>query len=302
VEECPDPLKPLVELQYRGTVWTQKNGRDWTVRAFLVSGEGGLELDVAEDRLTTQSMLGALCQLATTPVARLRGRRLEAVDFDRIMIGDQARDLLLWLGDPGGTREQWDDARWSAFLNRCREEYDFDPEGEGEIVGGEKLGQRKDAWYGVWERFAESPTLYPGIPELLRRAKPKELFIERDAWPDEAESAENALRASLAEVGSMEPARARERLQELEEEHGVRRGWVWARLDMCPLARTVEHLGLLAKRTAAALGGESPGAMARTYAEGAYLADGAALQALSLVKSAQDTSAVHAAIRSFYLP
>ena len=30
VEECPDSLKPLVELQYRGTVWMQKNGKDWT--------------------------------------------------------------------------------------------------------------------------------------------------------------------------------------------------------------------------------------------------------------------------------
>ena len=36
-ETCPDPLKPLVELQYRGVCWTQKNGRDWTVEAFLVS-------------------------------------------------------------------------------------------------------------------------------------------------------------------------------------------------------------------------------------------------------------------------
>jgi hypothetical protein len=37
VEECPDALKPLVELQYRGVVWTQKNGKDWTLEAFLVS-------------------------------------------------------------------------------------------------------------------------------------------------------------------------------------------------------------------------------------------------------------------------
>jgi hypothetical protein len=50
VEECPDTLKPLVELQYRGTVWRQRNGRDWTVEAFLVSKDGGLGLDVAKDR------------------------------------------------------------------------------------------------------------------------------------------------------------------------------------------------------------------------------------------------------------
>ena len=68
VEECPDSLKPLVELQYRGAVWTQKNGKDWTVRAFLVSEDGGLGLDVAEDKLTLQAMQGALSQLAVTPV------------------------------------------------------------------------------------------------------------------------------------------------------------------------------------------------------------------------------------------
>ena len=128
-------------------------------------------------------------------------------------------------------------AKWSAFRNRCRQDYGFDPEADGEIVGGEKLGQRRDAWYGVWERFAESPALYPGIPDLLRRAKPKgQLIFEKDPWPDENDSMESALRAALVEVGSMKPADARQRLEQLETEHGARRGWVWARLGMCPLA------------------------------------------------------------------
>jgi hypothetical protein len=77
--------------------------------------------------------------------------------------GQTPRDLLLWLGDPQGTRGQWDEGTWSAFCNRCRQEYGFDPETDGEIVGGEKLGQRKDAWQGVWERFAESPHCI-GVP------------------------------------------------------------------------------------------------------------------------------------------
>ena len=302
VAECPDTLKPLVELQYRGTVWTQKNGKDWTVRAFLVSEDGGLGLDVAEDRLTAQSLLGALAQLAVTPIARLRGRRLEAEDFDRLMIGDTPRELLLWLGDPEGTRGQWDNAKWEAFCNRCREEYSFDPETDGEIAGGEKLGRREHAWYGVWERFVESPSLYPGIPNLLRRAKPKELFIERDAWPDEAESMERALRTALAEVGSMKPPEARESLEALEAEHGVRRGWVWANLGMCPLADAVGHLAALARRTATALGGDSADAMAKLYAENGYLADDAAMRALACVRTAEDMAAVQAAVRCVYLP
>ena len=302
VDECPDALKPLVELQYSGAVWTQKNGKDWTIRAFLVSDEGGLGLDVAEDRLTMQSMLGALSQLAMTPIARFRGRRLEAEDFDNLMIGDTPRDLLLWLGDPESVRREWDEARWCAFCNRCREEYGFDPEADGEIVGGEKLGQRKDAWFGVWERFAESPALYPGVPSLLRRAKPRELFIQRDAWPDEAESMEDGLRAALVEVGSMKPAEARVRLEALETEHGMRRGWVWASLGMCPLAGAMAHLVVLAERTAATLGGDAADDMAKLYVEGGYLADDAGLRAMACVKSAGDAAAVHAAVRCIYLP
>ncbi|MGI6418745.1 MAG: BREX-1 system phosphatase PglZ type B [Thermoguttaceae bacterium] len=303
VEECPDTLKPLVELQYRGAVWTQKNGKDWTIRAFLVSDDGGLGLDVADDRVTQQAVQGSLKQLAVTPLERLRGKRLEAEDFDKLMIGDTPRDLLLWLGDPEGTREQWDEGTWAAFRNRCRQDYGFDPETDGEIVGGEKLGQRFGAWFGVWERFAESPTLYPGVPDLLRRSKPKgQLIYDREPWPDENDSMENALRAALVEVGSMTPADARKRLGQLEADHGQRRGWVWARLGMCPLAGALAHLAVLAQRTVTAPGGDSADAMAKLYAEGGYLADDAAVRALACVKTAEDVAAVRAAVRCVYLP
>ena len=36
-EECPDRLKPLVELLFRGALWHHPNGGDWTVNAFLTS-------------------------------------------------------------------------------------------------------------------------------------------------------------------------------------------------------------------------------------------------------------------------
>ena len=64
-DACPDPLKSLVELQYRGVCWTQRNGRDWTVEAFLTSRDGGgLGLDLARDAATRQSMQRALTALA----------------------------------------------------------------------------------------------------------------------------------------------------------------------------------------------------------------------------------------------
>ena len=39
-EDCPDELKPLVELMYRGSLWHNPKGRDWTVAAFLGSSAG----------------------------------------------------------------------------------------------------------------------------------------------------------------------------------------------------------------------------------------------------------------------
>jgi hypothetical protein len=227
VEECPVALQPLVELQYRGVVWTQKNGKDWTVEAFLVSEDGGLGLDVATDRLTRQAMQGALSQLAATPIARLDGKRLEAEDFRRLMLGDPVRDLLLWLNDPVGTRQQWQEAKWRAFCSHCKAEYRFDPEREGDIVAGEKLGCHAENWDMVWLRYKESPTLYPNIPSLLRRAKPSKLLFDKEPWPDENDEQEEALRAALIRLAPANPAEAHTTIQGLEQEHGARTG-AWA--------------------------------------------------------------------------
>ncbi len=303
VEECPDGLKPLVELQYRGAVWTQKNGKDWTVLAFLISDDGGLSLDVAEDRHTLQAIRGALSKLTVAPVKQLMNKRLEAEDFDRLMIGDTTRDLLRWLSDPKGVRSELDQGTWAAFCSRCRQDYGFNPETDGDIVGGEKLGIRDGVWHGVWERFVESPALYPGVPDLLRRSKPAGLLIfNPESWPDENETMENTLRAALVEIGTINSSEARQHLEKLEATHGVRRRWVWARLGMSPLANALKHLAVLAKRTAMTLGGESIDVMAKLYTEGGYLADDATLRALACVKTAEDAAAVQTAVRSIYLP
>jgi hypothetical protein len=97
--DCPAQWASLIELQYRGRVWHQSNGRDWTVTAFLVSGEG-LALDVAQDRRTEEALGRALPLLADIDVSPLAGRRLDADDFDRLSVADPVRDLLQWLNAP----------------------------------------------------------------------------------------------------------------------------------------------------------------------------------------------------------
>ncbi len=304
-DDCPEPLRPLIELQYRGALWAQRNGRDWTVEAMLVSEDTGLELDVARDERTRRAMLGALSQLALTPAARLRGQRLEAADFDKLMIEDTPRELLTWMSDPRATRSRWDaedKAKWPAFCSRCREEYDFDPEKDGEIVAGEKLGIRTNAWTGVWDRFEEAPAIYGGMPSLLRRAKPSTLIFDQESWPDENEALEKSLRTDLLALGQLAAVAARAKIAELEKQHAPRRAWVWARLGQSSLALALEPLAALARHTALSLGGATLDAMAAQYAQEGWLSDDMALRALAATKTSDDSEAIEAAVRAVYLP
>ncbi len=302
VQECPDSLKPLVELQYRGACWTQKNGKDWTVEAFLVSEEGGLGLDVARDATTRRAMLGALAELATTSVDRLEGKHLEGEDFDKLFSDDPAKDLLVWLSEPQAVKSGWNSGRWSAFKSRCKADFKFDPDKDGELVGAELLGRREDAWAAVWERFTESPALYPGVPEQLIKAMPSDLFIEPSSWPQNNENEETALRQSLLALGESTPTKARERILELDMSHGRRREWVWAKLGQARLANALAHLAELAEGAATRLGGSSTAEMAKLYVGAAWEVDSAALSAMATVKSSADAQAVSKALNAVYRP
>ena len=229
VEECPKSLQPLAELQYRAVYWTQLNARDWTLLAFLQSKDGGLGLDVARDTATLEAIRRALLTLSETPITALQGKRLEAADFDAMLTPDPTRDLLTWLNDPAGTRQRWEESAWAAFRNICRQQYNFDPHTDGELIGAELLGGQQGAWQNVWERCAEAPQRYARLPDLLRRAGPKPadaLFLTRKpnpVWPQDNEAMEAELRQSLLALKEKMPAEAAQRITALEALHGERR-------------------------------------------------------------------------------
>ena len=302
-QECPDSLKSLVELQYRGACWTQKNGKDWTVEAFLVSEEGGLGLDVARDATTRRAMLDALAELATTSVDRLKGKHLEAEDFDKLFSDDPAKDLLLWLSDPEAVKSGWTGGRWAAFKSRCKADFKFDPDKDGELVGAELMGKREGPWATVWERFTESPVLYPGVPELLRKAKPADLLEETSSsWPQNNEKEEAELRQALLGLEKSTPVKARERVLDWEKLHGPRREWVWAKLGHAPLANALGNIARLVDAGATKLGGASVAEMAKLYADSAWEVDTAALSAAAAVRSTADAQAVGKALNAVYRP
>ncbi len=279
-EDCESELQPLVELLYRGTVWLQRGGHDWSVTAFLTSPQA-LGLDLARDAATKSSLLNALREVATIPLEQLRRGRLEAQDFDQLLSSDVTRDLLRWMGDPQGQKEQMGAERWQAFCGLCEKRFGFAPETHGVLKAGELMGKAEEAWAAVWERFEEAPAAFPGIPELLRRC-PASMF-EKSHWPQRNDKEEGLVEAALSDLEGVPHAESCARILELERQHAERREWVWARLGQAPLAAALAPLAELATIAQRPLAGLTPDEIGRAYEEGAWRADAAALRALQAV-------------------
>ncbi len=305
VEECPKPLQPLAELQYRGVIFSHKNGRDWTIAGFLQAADG-LGIAVGSDAATREAMQRALLRLADEPLAHLRQQApLRAPFFDALLHPDDVRRLLKWLDDPQGYPAQLTADEWRSFCALCQEKYAFDPLADGALAAARKLGGCYGAWAVVWERYAEAPTAYPNVPGLLRQAQSQQLGLfgePQPTWPGYNDQEEDRLRAGLLALKDRPPAVARQAALDLEEQHGARRGWVWAQLGHAPLANALRPLAALAKLAGQPLGGATVEAVAGAYAGWGWQVDAAALEALALVDRADDVAAVKAAILPLYRP
>ena len=305
VEECPVLLQPLLELQFRGTLWTQRNGKDWTSYAFLVSKDT-LGIEVTGDDATRTALSQSLHLLANEPIRRLRREApLRAAFFQELLNPDPPRAVLRWLDDPAGQKETQSAEAWSAFQSLCQRQYRFDPERDGPLTAAAHLGKRHGQWRVVWQRYAEAPNVYPNVPDQLRAARPQNpvsMFAEsiEETWPQDNDEAENRLRIALNELANVTPGQARKRVFELESEHGARRNWVWARLGQAPLATALEHLATLTRTTEHSLAGATVKDIAETWTGSGWQADDAALRAMAAVERADDSNAVGKAVVALY--
>ena len=302
--ECPPRLSPLVELQFRGRVWHQSNGRDWSVHAFLVS-EDGLGLEIAQDRRTEEALLRVLELLVEVDIDGLRGRRLDADDFDKLSVSDPVRDLLRWMSTPAVFEASNKGNRWESFCNVCRNQFNIDPDQAGVVAAGIALATGKGSWDHVWHRFCEAPQLYPGIGKLLSEptsAGQGLLALDASRNPNANEDEEKDLRSQLDSVGGMAPMVAAARILQLEGRHGLRRDWVWAAIGQSPWARVLAPLSRLAQLTKSPAGGTSLETAAAAYAESGWQCDRLAMDALAQFKNEPDRRLLGRAIRAIYLP
>ena len=90
----------------------------------------------------------------------------------------------------------------------------------------------------------------------------------------------------------MSEAASRQSLIALEQKHGPRREWAWAKLNHSPLAAAIQHLATLASVTTTPLTGGTLADMVKAYTDGDWKADAAVLSALASVRKPADQEAV----------
>lgn len=306
VSDCPQALKPLAELQYRGVIWSQVNAKDWTPRAFLVSDQGGLGLDVEGSAATGKALQSALKHVLAQDVETLANAQLNADTFNNLLTGgDPVRDLLRWLDDAPSTRGAWSDEEWHAFVQVCGSNFGFNPMQQSALEGLQQLVGRAGAWDGVWQRYAEAPKRYPNIaPQLRQLPMPAfDMFpdeVEVATWPQYNDQQEEELYQSLCALKDKPAHQAREQLLKLAQVHSHRREWVWAELDESSLASAMSPLRVLAEVTCTRLAGGNAEDMRTAYVDNGWRADDALLHALACVRDYKTQEAITKAICAVY--
>ena len=305
VGDLPTELKPLAELQYRGVLWSQRNGRDWTIASFLESKDGGLGIKLTSDQATKESLKRSLVRLAEESLETLRTNEpLNATYFNKLLVPDEVRQILLWLNKPDSYIQELGKEERAAFCNLCEQNYGFHPEKEGPITAARLLAQCKGNWFPVWNHFAEAAVSYPHIPEYIRKARPTQLSLEDDMgrWPQDNEMQEDTLRKQLVTLGSKSIDEVRKAVSNLEKEHKNRRNWVWVNLGWSPLAVALEWLNELADYSSKQPSGTTVAEIIEAYVEWGWKVDNALVRSLAEVDQPPDLAAVRSVSLALYRP
>jgi hypothetical protein len=298
-EDCPADLAPLVWFAVAGNFFGQpKQARDWTMRGFLTAQGSPVGLEIPEDKPTREALVRAATRLFADPIEALKGRRLDSVALNALLVPDLDADMLRWI-DGSLTPETYPE-RFDAFAALAAKQMGFDPRKRSRQDAAARLAQREKRWAGVWDRFEGDDGAYEGVVKLLRDETPQTMFEGRDAYPSLNAAGEDELRKALLALGNTVPEKAAATLKDLEERDRWRRETVWARRGEARLAQALEHLAVAAQ--APVLPSHDARALADAYLGEGWQADWAAMRALDIARTGADREAVTAALRAVYLP
>lgn len=296
-EDCPTLLQPMVWFTVSGNLFGHVNGKDWTLRAFLTSDRGPLNLHIADDASSRIALSHAALRICTKPIDELKGKRWDADALNALLAPDLAADMLDWM--EGVFDATGDTARFTAFASIAEKQLKFDPRKLSTQDAAKRLAQREGKWAEVWSRFATGAG-YGGVVGLLGAEEPATLFENPEAYPKQNLKGEIELRDNLLGLEALSTPEVRTRILELDGKHAWRRETVWAKRGEAPLAQALSFLAEVAK--AKPLPAHEGTALAESYVVSGAAVDSAAMRALAAASRDVDRNAVSVALRAVYLP
>jgi hypothetical protein len=296
IKDCPEELRPLIELQYRGLVWSHKNGRDWTIAGYLQANYG---IEIHSDQATKDALRSSIEKFSQETIQTLRSNQpLKAGFFTSLTHPDEKRQILLWMNAPEEERRRMSDDEWKAFWLICKTDYGLDLKKDSVATAAEKLASQEKRWQQVWDRFVEAPEKFLHIPKILKSLVKPPFIAFKESWPEINDEEEKTLSAALIALEQVSPREAIDEIKRLETLHAERRSWVWAELGESPLALALKHLAALADCTAHYTFGGDLNEQAKRYTEHLYSADDAILRSLEYARDSEAHKAITIAIRS----
>jgi hypothetical protein len=307
ISSAAGDLQPLMEYQYTGTFFTQANGREWTVMAFMENPQAGLGLKVAQDNVTREALVKALPAIFQEAEMHYPENGIDSEFLYGFLFPNAIPAILKWLCQGERYMQSLPADQVAVFVSICRSRFRFEPDVKNVKAIAEQLGAQRNQWKIVWRHYADAPRRYPEIAELLRHAKPDDLGAgmfqyPEESWPQVNEAQEDELRAELEKAARLAPQAASAKLEALEKKHGLRRQWVWAELGQAPLAAALPHLLETARRAAEALPCDSLENLREYYVKTGYKVDQSMRSAFAAVKKKIDKAAAVAVIRTVYQP
>ena len=307
VEAAGFNIQPLLEYQYTGTLFTQENGKEWTILAFVENSISGLGFQVAKDVATKYALKHALPTIFQDDDVFTGKSVIDAEYINNKLMPDIIPSILKWMCKGDAFLQNMELGKRNVFISLCKSQYDFEPDHKNIKAIAEKFGSQRNSWKQAWLMYANAPHKYPEIENLLRFAKPEDLgsgmfALPSESWPQVNEQKEEELNKGLEKASKLQPKEASVLLNTLEQNHCERRNWVWCELGHTPLADALQHLTRMAIKSTETFPSSSIEELRNYYVTSGYEVDQAMRKSLAAVKSEKDKTLIKSLIHSIYKP
>lgn len=305
IEEASVTLQPLMEYQFTGSLWTQENGKEWTVLAFLQNDDFGMGLDVVRDNATKESLINSLPELIKKNKESIKpmGGRINSTILTKQFLTGIVPKLINWI-EYGEVVFKDDSVDYQKkYKHFIEQEYQKKMDYSLVLDFVRVLGKQEKPWEDVWAFFANAPHKYPKLVEYLGQISMDEVKDSPESsWPTINKKQEELLCKSLLGLKVKSAEEALHVLELLSKEHKKRIRWVWAEIGQSPFALSLPYLLEMAQLCGKKYNIDSIDTLATYYKEEGYQID-LALKELSQISVSKEYKAViEVMVDLFYKP